>query len=196
MSKPQTPATPDLVGAAQQTGQSNIQAAIAQALLGRVNQVTPFGTQTWSRGGPTPTPGQPSSPGGPGLIFSGGSSRFNEENPGGGAPGMGFVPMGTDPNTMHASGLSLTNLLEGPIFPGGTRPGQLGGIIGNVLQPGGPLGGGQAPSTGTPVGTPLDLSSIPQFTETTTLSPQQQAIFDAQQRTQATTAGKAGDIAG
>lgn len=188
MSKPQTPATPDLVGAAQQSGQSNIQAAIAQALLGHVNQVTPFGSQTWSQS--SPTGGTPSS-GMPNYTTGG-------TGPGGtvALPMSGTGVWGGSLAPPQYSAMGLGSDLRGTFAPGGTTPGVLGGPIGSLLKPGGPLGGGQAPASGAPVSsTPFDPSSIPQFTETTTLSPQQQAIFDAQQGTQATTAGKAGQLA-
>lgn len=183
MSKPSAPAAPDLVGAAQQTGQSNIQAAIAQALLGHVNQVTPFGTQTWSQGSPSSgaTSSNPGSSPSPSA-----SPNFD----GGGGTGL----LASSGNTFHASNLGSTigGALEGSIFPGGTTPGQLGGPLGTLLNP--------KPTTPTsptaPSGGTTDLSSLPQFTETTTLSPQQQAIFDAQQGTQGTTARAAGQIAG
>lgn len=57
MGKPSAPPAPDYVGAAQQQGQSNIQAAIANALLGQTNQVTPFGSQTYAQTGTQTVPG-------------------------------------------------------------------------------------------------------------------------------------------
>lgn len=219
MSKPQTPAAPNLVGAAQQTGQSNLQAAIAQALLGHVNQVTPWGSQTWSTGG---TPGTaPSRAGGvqPSSQYRTGVPGGFNEGTGGTAPGMGFVPMGGggnpstggysggtgvfsgQPNQMHAMGvfsdLNPTRIIENGAATGGVFPlipGQRSSDPALNLFSQHP---GQAPSGDSPVsGGTFDPSQIPQFTETTTLSPQQQAIFDQQQATQGTTARAAGQIAG
>lgn len=50
MCKPSAPATPDLVGAAQQQGTANLEAARTQTQLNRPNQNTPWGSQTWSQG--------------------------------------------------------------------------------------------------------------------------------------------------
>jgi len=57
MSKPSPPAAPDYVGAAQQQGQSNIQAALVNALMGQTNQRTPFGSQTYTQTGTRTLPG-------------------------------------------------------------------------------------------------------------------------------------------
>lgn len=51
MSKGGTPAAPDYAGAAREQGQANIQAAIAQNIMGRPNQVTPFGSTTYQQTG-------------------------------------------------------------------------------------------------------------------------------------------------
>lgn len=53
-STPQAPAAPDPVATAQAQAQYNQQAAITQAELNRVNQVTPQGSITWSRTGTNP----------------------------------------------------------------------------------------------------------------------------------------------
>jgi hypothetical protein len=52
--KPDTPATPDYAGAAQQTAQGNLDAARAATAANRVNQVTPFGTLQYSVTGQDP----------------------------------------------------------------------------------------------------------------------------------------------
>lgn len=57
MSKPDTPAAPDYVGAANATSQGSLQSTIANALLNRANQNTPYGSQTWSQTGTTHIPG-------------------------------------------------------------------------------------------------------------------------------------------
>lgn len=45
------PATPDYVGAAQQTAQGNLDAARAAAAANRVNQVTPYGNLNYTQSG-------------------------------------------------------------------------------------------------------------------------------------------------
>lgn len=55
MCAPSPPATPDYVGAAQQQGQDNIAAARLSTALGRPNQITPWGSQTWTQGSGTAT---------------------------------------------------------------------------------------------------------------------------------------------
>lgn len=57
MSKPSAPAPPDYVGAARQQGQANIQASIANSLLSRPDQVTPWGGLKWNQTGETQVPG-------------------------------------------------------------------------------------------------------------------------------------------
>lgn len=58
MSKGKTPPAPDYVGAAQAQGESNIDAAIAQGIMGRQNQVTPFGSTTYGQTGTTTVGGK------------------------------------------------------------------------------------------------------------------------------------------
>jgi hypothetical protein len=48
-SKPKAPPAPDYVGAAKQQGQDNIAVAQLNAQLGRPNQITPWGSETWQR---------------------------------------------------------------------------------------------------------------------------------------------------
>lgn len=57
--KPSAPAAPDYTGAAKATGESNIQAAIANSLLSQRTQVTPLGTLSYSQTGSTNLPGDP-----------------------------------------------------------------------------------------------------------------------------------------
>src|SRR6266849_4489057 len=80
MSKPDTPQPPNYVGAAQQTGQSNITAAIIQRLMGMQGANTPWGSLRWDQTGTThvgpggvtadtsPALGGASTPGTPGLM--------------------------------------------------------------------------------------------------------------------------------
>jgi hypothetical protein len=49
MSKPSPPPAPDYAGAAKQQGQDNLAAARTTTQLNRPNEVTPWGSQTWSQ---------------------------------------------------------------------------------------------------------------------------------------------------
>lgn len=51
MSKPDAPPAPDYTAAAQAQGASNLQAAIAQGILNRPNEVNPLGSRTWEQTG-------------------------------------------------------------------------------------------------------------------------------------------------
>lgn len=62
MSKPKAPPQPDYVGAANAQGQANIDAARVSAKLSNPNVITPFGTQTVSFNGDTPTVNQSLTP--------------------------------------------------------------------------------------------------------------------------------------
>lgn len=52
--EPETPATPDYAGAAQQTAQGNLDAARQATAANRVNQVTPYGSLTYAITGKDP----------------------------------------------------------------------------------------------------------------------------------------------
>lgn len=51
LGKPEAPAAPDYVGAAQAQGGANLDAAIAQGILNRPNEVTPLGSRNWNQTG-------------------------------------------------------------------------------------------------------------------------------------------------
>lgn len=51
------PVPPDYVGAARTQGELNIQTALANALMGQANQITPFGSQTYRQTGTRMIPG-------------------------------------------------------------------------------------------------------------------------------------------
>lgn len=63
MGKPSAPEAPDYRGAAQQEGQASVQTAIANAILNRPNQSSPYGSQTWSQNGVTQIPAYGDQPG-------------------------------------------------------------------------------------------------------------------------------------
>lgn len=60
---PDTPQPPDYLAAAKQTGDSSIQTAILNAMIGRVNQSGPYGSQTWNQNGMIHIPGVGGAPG-------------------------------------------------------------------------------------------------------------------------------------
>jgi hypothetical protein len=62
MSKPSTPAPPDFVGAAQQTGQSGITSAIIQRLMSQTGSNTPWGSLNWNQTGTQHVAGPGSQP--------------------------------------------------------------------------------------------------------------------------------------
>ena len=51
MGKKSAPPAPDYTGAAKQQGQENVYAAIANNVMGRPNEVTPYGSRTWKQTG-------------------------------------------------------------------------------------------------------------------------------------------------
>lgn len=57
MGKGDAPAPPDYAAAARAQGGANVQSAIATALLNRPNEVTPYGSRTWSQTGTMTVPG-------------------------------------------------------------------------------------------------------------------------------------------
>ena len=79
MSKPDTPQPPDFTGAAAQTGQSNITAAIVQRLMGMQGANTPWGSLAFNQTGTTHV--------GPGGISPGSA----------GAPAAATMPEGLSP---------------------------------------------------------------------------------------------------
>lgn len=56
------PPAPDYAGAARTQGASNLQTAIAQGILNRPNEVTPYGSRSWSQYGSTTIPGAEGNP--------------------------------------------------------------------------------------------------------------------------------------
>jgi hypothetical protein len=62
MCAPSAPPAPDYSQAARAQGASNVQTAIAQSLLNRPNEVTPYGTRSWSQTGTQNIPGAEGNP--------------------------------------------------------------------------------------------------------------------------------------
>jgi hypothetical protein len=131
------PAAPDYIGAAREQGRQNLDAIRLGAALNRVNQVTPYGSVSYSRG--VAQPAQPSS----GLPSPGGKAP--PAGDGGGKDPPGFV--------QHHG-------LFGDVA---------GAVQGQVAQQ------GQQPSTS---GTTGFDPAQDQWTQTVSLSPNQQRIFD------------------
>lgn len=116
MSKPDAPEPPDYAAQAVAQGEANVDAALATALLNRPNEITPYGTRTWTKSTPQTTPTAPGTGGGTFTIG----------------------PNGMPTWTPAASGVT-----------GGT-------MVGDRV--------------------------IPEYTVTTTLSPEQKRLYDTQTR--------------
>ena len=105
-SKPDTPAAPDYTGAAKAEGQASIEAAVANAILNRSNQYTPYGSQTWEM-----TPGSPPQPGGTSAPTGSQSALAAKFGLGTtpGAPGAttGGIPQFTSRITLSPEGQQL-----------------------------------------------------------------------------------------
>lgn len=95
--KPSTPPAPDYVGAANATSQGSLQSTIANALLNRANQNTPYGSQTWTQTGTTHIPGT----GSPAVAATQGHWEGGYDTPGGSVPG---APGGGAMASTHVGG--------------------------------------------------------------------------------------------
>lgn len=62
MCAPSPPPAPDYTAAARTQGASNLQTALAQSILNRPNEVTPYGTRSWTQSGSTQIPGAEGNP--------------------------------------------------------------------------------------------------------------------------------------
>jgi hypothetical protein len=62
MCAPSAPPAPDYSAAARAQGASNVQTAIAQSLLNRPSEVTPYGSRTWTQTGTQNIPGAEGNP--------------------------------------------------------------------------------------------------------------------------------------
>jgi len=87
MGKSDPPPPPDYRGAAAAQGAANVQSAIASALLSRPNQITPYGSETWSQIGSRTIPGAEGNPAVDIPVLQGqvsltplGQSRLDQEN--------------------------------------------------------------------------------------------------------------------
>lgn len=89
MCAPSAPAAPDYTAAAQAQGQANLAAARLTTQLNRPNQITPWGTQTWTQGGGTQGSGTQSAPGPKAFSLGGGYGGYGGGSTGSGASGSG-----------------------------------------------------------------------------------------------------------
>jgi hypothetical protein len=152
-----TPQPVDPYQAAQAQYQYGTAAANYNMGLNAVNQVTPYGSTTWSAN-PAGVPGsQPTA------------------NPV--ATGPGSAPAGGSQGYMaSAAGQSPT----GSLYSQATAPGSMGSETGPVnTGPGGTAGGANSGQSGQ-----IPYYQPPQYTETQTLSPQEQQILGQQQTLQ------------
>lgn len=171
MGKPSAPTPPDpKVTAAAQTG-TNVSTAIANAALGNVNQVTPYGSLTYKQSGQ-----QFVNDANGGKWYVGPNGQYTQTMPTGGGAAASTPVRSSGKPVAKASGGGNAQL-NGPT--GGT---DMGG--GGTVQPGTQSGGGAA-GGGLPTGwREVNGYYIPTYTATQTLSPTQQKIFDASQQAQ------------
>ncbi len=185
MSKPKAPEPPDpKTTAAAQTG-TNVSTAIANAQLGNVNQVTPYGSLTYKQTGQ-----QFVNDANGGKWYIGPNGQYTQTKPT--AP----VASTAASSAIRASGTPAQKAsgggnaqLNGPT--GGTDMGGGGTVQPNIQ------GGGGAAGGGLPTGwREANGYYIPSYTATQTLSPTQQAIFDASQGAQINLANVAKEQSG
>lgn len=167
MSKPDAPATPDYLGAANATAASQ-----------RVNYQSPWGSINWTPPAQTQPGGQPTMGGGQTsqtpYSTDGRAGRLDAAGPGdAGDPGDG------------SSG-------GGPSGPSGGDPGGPGTGGGGPSDPPGTGGGGYFPTMPPGQGAGGSQMSQMPWTQTLTLSPEQQQLLDAQNRTSLGMAGLQG----
>lgn len=161
MSSPtvQMPAPVDAVGLANQQGQNNLEASIATALLNQTNEVTPYGTVSYTQ---NQNPAM--------------RRAINYNTPQGAALQINQAQNNT-PQYQEPEGNEKNYGVGGPMTYNPLKPDE-------QYTDGQISGGYQTPIGGTSLGN----IEIPSFTRTVTLSPAQQAKLDAQNRIQGQTA--------
>lgn len=179
--KSQAPTPPDYGSLIQQQGQANLAAGQAGANVGRYNTVDPYGSTTWS---PTYQGGYKGGKGGQGgqppATQNGGSGKGSQ-------PSAPHDPTGVQPKNLAGSSEASGPVSQSKDFWGG-----LGQFLGHDHSSSEGNDAVRAAQNATPQ-TPFDWSSlIPppgQYTQTTSFSPGQQALFDKQQSAQQGLAG-------
>ncbi len=179
-----TPETPDYLGAALAQGQLSKESALSQTGLNRPNEVTPWGSRTWSYT-PQNTGGSNAGSGGTGnpnanptIPYAGGTTEdpfggrvMSATGGGGGSSSVAQTAKTTDP-TIKIFGNEYRQMPDGgmtAVSPSGSN-----GMVAKAIQ--GATGQSDYASL-------LDASNASiinpgDWTSTTTLSPDQQEIFD------------------
>lgn len=159
------PAAPDPAATAAAQGQMSKDVALWNSGLNNVNQVTPFGNLTWTLGTNTNSAGAPQ------YDYDAFNASLNAYNSG--QQNNGGTQWYVDP---------YGNVTQNAVKPGAG----LGSGSGNTpLNIGGGNSGAAPKLSDYQIGgATSDLSGLPQWTSTTTLSPESQAIFDSYMRQQ------------
>lgn len=184
MSKPKAPEPPDpKVTAAAQTG-TNVSTAVANATLGNVNQVTPYGNLTYSQSGQ-----QFINDANGGVWYKGPNGQLTQTRPTGPAATTAAAKTATA-TTAGKTGNPQNNFGGGGGGTDGYGGGGGGGNVGGTGTTGGTAGGtgtggGATGNSALPSGwSQVSGYNVPSYTATQTLSPTQQKIFDASQGAQ------------
>lgn len=198
MSKPKAPEPPDpKVTAAAQTG-TNVSTAIANASLGNVNQVTPYGNLTYTQSGQ-----QFVNDANGGVWYKGPNGQYTQTRPASTATAATTSAANTAANSSGAQAkASGGNPQNNGSFGGGGGGtdgyGGGGGVGTGGTSGGGGTTGGTGGGTTTNNALPTGWSQVtgyrvPTYTATQTLSPSGQKIFDASQAAQINLANTAKD---
>lgn len=169
MGKSSQPDSPDPYETADAQAAANRTTAITQQQLNMVDQQNPWGSVTYSQNGFNFTPD----------TGTGSQSYWLD------AEGNYHSSLPDDVQVSSAGGMAPRPVLDSGSFDGG-----IGGFVMPGSQGGGATGGGG----GVPEGWQRVQGVLtPRYTQTTTLSPEQQAIFDQTQAAQGNLAGIAND---
>lgn len=180
-SSPPAPPDPKVTGAAQTA--TNVNTALANAYLGNVNQVTPYGSLTYKPSGQNFIPDSLG-----GTWYKSPDGKYTQTAPTAPVTASGKTPV----KMANAAGGTISGGSgNNTLYGGGGTDGYGGGYSGGNPQVNGPgsgTGGGTKSTTtggALPTGwTQVNGYQIPTWTATQTLSPTQQKIFDASQQAQ------------
>lgn len=158
------PAAPDPEATAAAQAKYGKETAIWNSALNNVNQITPFGSLTWSLGGHSPTGGQGQ------TQTQTNTSGMQQQTPSGSY------------NSAQAAALEARRMMNPQGF-GPDMQAQLNSYNGTGGVPSGTQSQSQS-STGGGSNDPFGASGLPQWTSQVNLSPESQAIFDSYMRQQ------------